>query len=458
MCPERSFVEIDAERVDELGFLDIARSPRVHGYDDLLAGPIAWILGRPWIGKSTVAHTIWNRLQAEHKMTFGLERRVTLTRLNSAEGGRTVPPSWWETWKTESHPTPAVWLIDGVDEVIDNNRHLLDTIASIVEGTSDGHLRQLRLLLFSRPYAELECLQNRLKSRYAAFTHRTRLPQFWLTRLDRAAAAELVGSERFMAVEDTIRRNQLQSVAGYPVVLNFLKTYRRDTDTLTVPKVWRGVLTALVGESRSNRMVQFETTSEERFDAACRVAAVLTLTRRETIREWSLVPEEPTIGSLFSSPSNRSYCAALDACRTALFSPTGDPIEYRFVQRNAQDWLTAFAIAGLPLQTLRSALATTDGSLAPRLMEIARLLGVVTSDQSVHAMIDELSGGSVLPSDAVEPSLAEVLRSLSHLEALAESSPWGLRVGFDNPEDLARLRVEGLGSILAQRLRDSERV
>jgi hypothetical protein len=346
-----------------------------------------------------------------------------------------------------------VWLIDGVDEALDRNRHLLDTITAAVEAAPVEHLRHLRLLLFSRPYAELEVFRDRLQGRYAGLTDRTRLPRYWLTRLDRAAAAALVGLDRFAAVVDLIGRNDLRPVAGYPIVLNFLRTYR-ETDCLSVPDVWRGVLMALLGGPRSNRAVRFATELNDRFAAACRIAAVITLTGRDAIRPWSPDRDEPTLDTLFQTPVGPQLAAAREACESALFT-VADPRASRFAQRNTPDWLTAFALADLPRPRLRSALSASDGTLAPRMREAAWLIREV--NPASRTVIDQLTGGGLLPSDAFEPTLAEVLRILDHLEELAAASPWGLRVGFEMPEDLARLRVGGLGAILATRLRDPQR-
>ncbi|MEZ6140848.1 MAG: hypothetical protein R3B84_09780 [Zavarzinella sp.] len=382
---------------------------------------------------------------------------VYLTRLGSPDADRTIPPDWWHNWLGDQNPSTAVWLLDGVDEAIDSNQYVLQRIVEEINAVPNNHLRQLRLILFSRPYAELGSLKDQLIERYQSLTGRTRLPQLWLTRLDRTSASALVGTDQIGAVEELILRNHLQSVAGYPVVLNFLKTYQREANTLTVAKVWRGVLTALLGEPQSNRMVRFATNPAERFNAACRVAAVLTLTRRETIREWSPDTEEPTIGVLFQFPDNRSHIAAKDACQSALFSTSGDPVRYRFVQQNAQDWLTAFALKDLPQPALKSLLQGHDGKMPFRLREIARLLMAVTTDQATKRIIELLSGGILLPSDAVEPSLVEVIRAIDYLEELATASPWGLRASYERPEELARLRAEGLGRILADRLRDVNR-
>ena len=425
--------------------------------NELLTRPIAWVVGRPWIGKSTVAADLYTQLRSASAPISGTVPRVTLTWLGSTDTERRVPPAWWDDWLRSEPPLPAVWLIDGVDEVIGSSDYLLHTIATLVEEVPVDHLRELRLVLFSRPYAELISLRNRLESCYTRATHHLRLPYYWLTRLDAASAAALVGSDRFPAVAEIIRQKNLRSVAGYPVILNFLKTHHRGAERLTIPGVWRGVLTALLGEPSSHRSLGFDSTEKDRFEAACRIAAVLSLTDRKELREYSLDPDEITTGILFKNPDNRRLTAAREVCESALFVRSGEPPVFRFIQRNAQDWLTAFALVNLPLPAMRSALADQNGCLAARFREVGRLLGVVRPDLPTRNLIDALAGGVVLPTDAVEPSLAEVMRVLDHLEQLAAASPWGLNVRFDLSGDLARLRVTGLGNILADRLRDTTR-
>src|SRR5258708_5397523 len=121
MSLDRHHSEMDAERVDDLGFLDPLRSPKIRRYSDLLSNPIAWVLGPPWLGKSTAAAAIWNRLRVDQ----GFEGRVTLSKLGLVGAERETPPSWWAAWVNDPTPFPAVWLIDGVDEAPGENPHLL---------------------------------------------------------------------------------------------------------------------------------------------------------------------------------------------------------------------------------------------------------------------------------------------------------------------------------------------
>jgi hypothetical protein len=343
-----------------------------------------------------------------------------------------------------------------VDEGLDRNEQLFARILGVIDDTPADYLRQLRLILFSRPHAELGDFRRELQRRYAGVSHRTESPLFWLSRLDREAAEALVGRERFPGVLDLIERCNLQPVAGYPVVLRYLKSYP-ETTGLSVPLVWRGILTALLGERHTNPRARFDTTSAERFDAACRAAAILTLNRRDTIREHSPDPGVPTTGTLFQNPDNRLLAAARETCHTAAFQHLPEQGAFRFGQRNVQDWFTALALERLPLPALRSALTGPSGALIPRLREPARLIRAATGRPEVRTEIDRLGGGVMLPSDAAEPTLTEAVRCLNRLEELARTAPWGLRVGADWQDDLGRLRVGGLGPVLADRLHDPTR-
>src|SRR5205807_8649351 len=55
------------------------------------------------------------------------------------------------------------------------------------------------------------------------------------------------------------------------------------------------------------------------------------------------------------------------------FLPTAEG-GYRFAQRNIQDWLAAFGLAGLRVAQLRSALCDGHGRLAPRHRDLLPLL------------------------------------------------------------------------------------
>ena len=160
---------------------------------------------------------------------------------------------------------------------------------------------------------------------------------------------------------------------------------------------------------------------------------------------------------LFQNPKNRLLTASWETCHTAAFQHLPEHGAFRFAQRNVQDWLTAFALERLPLPAMRSALIGPNGALIPRLREPARLILATTDREEVRAEINRLSDGVMLPSDAAEPTLVESIRCVDLLEKLARDAPWGLRVNADWHDDLGRLRVDGLGAVLTDRLRDTAR-
>lgn len=453
---DRLFTEMDRDRRDDLGFLDIERTPVVR-VQTILNKPVAWVLGAPWIGKSTVAGAIARWLRGEPKVLGGIDLRYCLTRLGSVGAEQTLPPAWWKAWCEVQPPQPAAWLIDGVEEALDANGHLLERIVEILDAVPPKHLSSLHLILFSRPHSELRSFRQAVQNRYAHICLNGP-PEFWLAPFHRDAAEQFVGPDRFSQVLDVIDRNDVKAVSGYPIVLRYLGDYREMT-ALHIRDVWRGILTALLGERSTNprARARFCTESDERFDAACRIAAVLTLTGQQTIREYSPDPTAPTIGTLFQHPNNRLLVAAREACKSGVFIALPEQGAYRFTRRNVQDWLSAFALERLPFSNLTTALAGPDGSLAARLSEPVRLVYAITERGDVRTEIERLSGGVLLPSDAASPSLPEAIRRLDQLEELARSAPWGVRLGYGRHEEFACLGVDGFESVLVERLRDPAR-
>ena len=452
----RLFSETRNECLDDLGFLDRGRTPRLVKFDTVLVQPLAWVLGPPWVGKSTVAGSVRDWLRGHPDAFGGIESRFALTPLESPHAVHDLPPAWWNQWSRESPPRPAVWLVDGVEEDVQGHQVLLNRILDAVAQVSIDHLRHLHLILFSRPYDELADFRSRLQARYVGISEGVESPQFWLARLDRETAQRITGADRFSRVLEVIRRNDLSPVAGYPVVTKLLAKYP-ESAAPTIPDVWRAVLHSLLGEGHSPLEQRFRSSVAERFDACCRMAAVLTLTDLDRILLYSPDSQAATVAGLFQTPDNRLDAAAREACRTAAMVMLPEEGAFRFAQRNIQDWFTAFAIERLPVPALRSALSGQDGTLVVRLMEPARLVSAITSRREVREELERLSGGRLLPSDAAPPTLAQACRQLDHLEELARNAAWGIRWEGNAQKELARFAVNGLGNELAQRLRDPRR-
>jgi hypothetical protein len=259
--------------------------------------------------------------------------------------------------------------------------------------------------------------------------------------------------EHFARVTDLIRRCKLERLAGYPVVLDFLKRHS-EISQLGLVDVWRGILRELLQEPNKLRRRSLKTEPEDRFVSAARIAAVLTLTNREVIHGYSPLPGVPTIRNIFATAidANRKHLAALEACESSAFRSLPQESAYRFAHRNIQDWLCAFGMATMGGAQLRSALADIRGKLFPRHREMAALLSEVCTEPSVRALIDEIGGGVTLPSDALEPSLQQSLTCIDRLEQIAQTSPGALRLLWNADQDLRRLSAPGLGSELARRL------
>ncbi|MFI5387352.1 MAG: hypothetical protein ACHQ50_14680, partial [Fimbriimonadales bacterium] len=85
------------------------------------------------------------------------------------------------------------------------------------------------------------------------------------------------------------------------------------------------------------------------------------------------------------------------------------------------------------------------------------MIRVIKPDPGLRAAIDRFTGGVDLPSDAVEPTLAQALACLDRLEELAQGADWGLWLGEAKEEGLGRLNVPGLSDELVRRLVDPGR-
>lgn len=452
---ERILVEPGAERRDDIGFLDRTTTPNPVEAISLLDTPAAWVEAPPWLGKSTVALALYDRSTLVVEGGVRMRRKLSLI---GSHSDREIFPRWWEEWLADPEPRPALWILDGLDEAAGTSSQglLIDVISSLEE-LDDLHRRALRFVAFTRPHPELSDILDQLRHIFRPLLG-PRLSEFELGRLDRSTAETIVGTEDFPRVEEVVRRNQLASVAGYPIVLDFLRRHP-DQTPISTADVWRGVLNELLGQSRFQSTRRFETHSGDRFEAVGRIAAVLTLTHLDTIRVSSISPREPTIGTLFDldAESNRRQTAARESCETAAFLPLTEPGAYRFAHRNIRDWFAAFELSRLPVADLKTVLADGNGRLLPHLKEPARLIAVIAREPSVVGLIDEVAGGTMLPSDSLEPSLAEALDRLDRLEIEAGRSEYPLRLRSLDEKGVRRLGVPGFSHVLAERLRDPNR-
>jgi hypothetical protein len=238
MPSRRVLIESGVERRDEFGFLDLGHTPRTLTLTGLAEFPATWITSPPWLGKTTVARGLLNGVRALSNQFGEIGNRMALAELGVPGIERDIPQCWWDEWSSAPEAQPAVWIIDGLDEGADQNDRLLTAVLKCLGRLSDSHRDRLRLMLFSRPHSGLTDFREQLRSLYPHYTERV-LREFELARVDRATAEAIVGKPDFPRVLDTIRENQLESVAGFPVVLGFLKRYPV-VERLTLAQVWKG--------------------------------------------------------------------------------------------------------------------------------------------------------------------------------------------------------------------------
>lgn len=440
-------------RTDDLGFLDIDHSPELFRAEHLLQDQAALIVGAPWLGKSTTARQLerWLRCQPAD---FRFGSRLCLTALGVQGAERDLPPVWWEAWRQSATAFAACWIIDALDEGEERIGGVRERIIQEIGQLDEAHRDRLRLLIFSRDREWLDEFWGDLAQAYRL--HRLlQLPEFRLAPLDRGAAQRMLSStsEAFNRIADLIRRYQLQPVAGYPVVLDYLHRQRITSD-LSVVRVWHGIIQHLLDDPDSSRRRALHSEPDDRFQAAARIAALLTLTDGEQVVDHSRQVCLITLADMFPpaiAGANRR--AAREACELSLFLTTPEG-GYRFAQRNVRDWLAAFGLADVRLGPLRAVLTDEQGQPFPRHRDLLALLRQVSRHDDVRSWIETISGGLPLASDLIGPSLAQSLQCIDRLEELANSAPSTLRA-YD--ASFGRLDTPGLGNELALRIRDSQR-
>lgn len=442
---------------DDLGFLDVDHSPELFRVEHLLEERAALVVGAPWLGKTTAARQLngWLRSQPTD-VCFG--RYLSLTELGMHGGERELPPAWWEEWRQVTPAPRACWILDALDQGEERHHGVTDRILREIRILDDDHRNNLRLLLFSRQRDWLAEFRASLGKLYSLGPLRE-LPEFQLAPLHEEAARKLVSqelgaSESFDRIANLIREFDLRTVAGFPVALAFLCRQSKRTD-LSVVTVWRGILEELLREPDLIRRRTLQTDPDDRFAAAARVAALLTLSDNEQVIDHSFLPDIPTFADMFpfTAEGKTMRRAARDACEVGPFLNTPER-GYRFLQRNVQDWLAAFGLARLSLSPLRSALCDHHGKLFPRHRELLALLKSVSEDKAVRDWIGRLSGGLPILSDLIRPSLAESLSCIDQLEGLAVTAPSAIQA---YNADLGRLLTPGLGKELAARLLTHDR-
>jgi hypothetical protein len=435
-------------RLNGDGFLDVDRSPELFRAEHLFADPVALIIAPPWMGKTYVAKRIEGDLRRLPKPN-GFGPNLSLTELGLHGAERSLPPAWWQDWRMARPARPACWLVDALDEGEARLGGVSERILREVEALDGEHRAQLRLIIFTRQRDWLARFRVQLGEAYELGPFGAH-PEFMLAPVHATAARAIIRSDAaFDRVTRLIRQFDLQPVAGYPVVLQYLRD-RSETGDLSVVTIWRDILSHLLDEpDRTRGRLQSE--PEDRFEAAARIAAVLALTRGEQVSDRSGGGSIPTIPDLFPYGETTLRCAAREVCDIGPFVSTAED-GYRFAQQNVRDWFAAFGLSRLRQGSLRSVLCDETGRVWPRHRELLPLLARISTDPDVRNWACGIDSG--FPSDLIGVSLQESLTVLDRIEAMATSAPSSIRL-FNT--ELNRLTVPGLGEELARRLSDPER-
>jgi len=440
-------------RWNELGFLDVDQSPEVYRAEHLFQEPVALIIGAPWLGKTTTARQLRRWLDVQPP-GLAFRGRLCLTEFGRYGAELTLPPTWWEQWEQASPASPACWIIDALDEGEERLGGIRERILQLITDLDGDHRGRLRLLILSRQREWLAVFRTSLGEAYD-LGPMWEVPEFHLAPLHEDAAREMLAAYpgAFDHIADLIRRFDLRPLAGYPIALDYLRQ-QGPVGNLSVVMVWRDLLQHLLREPNSERQRRMHSEIDERFTAAARFAAVLTMTGSQQVVDHSLPPGLPVLADIFPLGGEpRLRQAAREACEVGPFLPTAEG-GYRFAQRNVQDWLAAFGMAEMKLSQVQSALCDGEGRLSLRHGDLLPLLRQVSTDPEVHDWIDNLSGGLPLASDLVQPTLAGSLAYIDRLERNAADAMPGMWL---SSEGLPRLAAPGLGNALAIRLRDPHR-
>ena len=180
---------------------------------------------------------------------------------------RDLPPAWWRAWSQSATSSAACWIIDALDEGEERIGGVRERIIREIGQLSDAHRDRLRLLVLSRDREWLDEFWRDLGQAYGLH-HLLRLPQFRLAPLHQGAARQMLRTPgEFSRLADLIRRYQLQPVAGYPVVLDYLQR-QPITSGLSVVRVWQGIIEHLLEDPDSSRRHALLSESDDRFRAA----------------------------------------------------------------------------------------------------------------------------------------------------------------------------------------------
>lgn len=423
---------------DEYGF--VVPSPSLLGIEEVLRAPAVLIRGRPWMGKTYLSKAIRNQ-----QLRLSLGEYVWHSPLEIHTQGRPVEPEAWNEWRASQ--ANACWIIDSLDEGELVHTNVSTLILDLLATLDDAARQRLRLVVLGRETEIPQSFVDSLRDLYGTGVH-----DVVLMPLDRDNASRIVGERDFDAVLSVIRDRRLESVCSIPAALKYIAKHK-DAQELSEESIWKGVLCSLLEEKSTaqarKRLSRCQV--DQLFGAAARIAVVLTFSDYDRLDDAPSMTSALDVGQLCKSDSRHgepTVVAAREAIRTAMFS------RGKFAQKNIQEWMCAFGLKEFSLGRVKSLLTGVDSSLSRHHWTVLSLLAKIGRPE-VRDWLQTANGGMPPLCDLTALTLGQVEDILCRLEAIAERSPWELSLwGHDS---LRRLRVRGIGEVLAERLSDSSR-
>lgn len=428
--------------IDGDGFVDC--SCPAMSFADLLSADTRAVLirGRPWLGKSYLFEAIRGQ-QAELK----LGDFVWDTQLQDYSARSKLLPNDWETWK--SSDTNACWLVDSLDEGELVEPNLWSAIVEQVELLDVGCRNRLQVIVFSRSEPFLDRFASKMTKLFdKGFV------DVDLLEWQRDDARQRVGNEQvFSETVAAIQKYGLQKVSALPAAFEYIKENRNQS--LSVKEVWKGVLKELLREKSTTplRLKAVTEQVEDRFNAAARIAAVMTFAGIEEVCVGDVtgIRRVDDLINLTDESSRRLRKAAKESLQELMFR-NGQ----RFAQQHLREWMCAFALENVPLTRLKPLVTNEDGKIAARHYELLSLLTIVSKfDTEIDQWLMEQRGGVPLRSDSNPYSPLEAQLILDRLGDLADQASESLHIWGD--KGLENLKVTGIGRELANRLLDPSR-
>jgi hypothetical protein len=252
--PRRRFFSLDVTpALDKHGFIEpFQEAFRV---DDLLRWQIVLVVAPPWTGKSFVAKQLEGHFRrsaetASADAPFGRFFHLTNLEYRTPEDAL---PYWWDDWRASD--SRACWIVDAVDEDAKDHSRGAFRVLGLVEALSTKDRSRLRLLMFARENEVPQRVARRLSEMFGESGDGADSPfhQVRLAVLDFESARDFVGDEEtFARVQALIKSNRLESIAGYPSVLDRLKRYGPE-DSVTANEIWKDVVSDLTGHRWQDR-------------------------------------------------------------------------------------------------------------------------------------------------------------------------------------------------------------